>query len=232
MPFGPTGYGDSPYQCLSSFAGNPLLISPEELIETGLVSKEEVYECMVDRSNPNHADKDYNKWKRNPKVQYDKVIASKTKLLEKAFANFEELKKNKLKELDAEYNKFCKAEAYWLDDFVLYYALKQTHDLKPWIEWPVEHANRLKNPLKVWAVSNKKKLDQTKFVQWIFFKQWQKLKDYANSNGILIIGDCPIFVAHDSSDVWAHREYFTVDENGKLIFQARPAGYFSETQLV
>ncbi len=230
LPIGPTGYGDSPYQCLSSFAGNPLLIAPDGLINLGLLTNKDVLEIMNEDASPNFGEKDIYRWSRDTKIQYDKVAKRKNKILQVAFDRFMDKKNSEFKDLNKEYSEFCVKEAYWLDDFVLYFALKQNYDLKAWIEWPSEHANRVKNPLKVWAVSHQKHLDFIKFVQWIFFKQWDQLKKYANRNGILIIGDCPIFVAHDSADVWAHREFFTVDENGKLIYQAGvPPDYFSET---
>lgn len=206
LPVGPTGYGDSPYQSFSTFAGNPLLIDLDDLVKSGLLTKEK---CTADYGNDPAC------------VDYDKVTPIKMKLLREAYRNFEE---------DAGYLAFTRAEKEWLEDYALFMSLKGSNNQVAWNNWndglrlrkaeAIEDAReRLKNETGFW-----------KFVQYIFYRQWDRLKTYANSNGIQLIGDIPIYVSPDSADVWANPELFLMDKslNPKSVAGV-PPDYFSAT---
>jgi 4-alpha-glucanotransferase len=211
FPLGPTGFGDSPYQCFSAFAGNPLLISPVKLKEDGFLSEDNL-------SNPPQSDPG--------KVDYGKVIGYKKSILKKAFNNFN----INPKELKKEFEKFCDAYREWLDDFALFMALKEHHGGAVWSNWEKGLVHRDKKILAEWQKKLSDEIQYHKFVQFTFFRQWHFLRKYANEKGIKIIGDMPIFIAYDSSDLWANKELFTVDEEGKLTFVAGvPPDYFSKT---
>ncbi len=211
FPLGPTGYGDSPYQCFSAFAGNPLLISPDKLKEGGFLSDEELNDF------PNSDPK---------KVDFGSVIEYKKKILRAAYISF---KKNS-NGLDKNFHSFCNENKEWLDDFSLFIACKDAHNGAVWSEWEKGLINREGTAIKEWSNKLSDDILYHKFVQFIFFKQWKELKKYTNEKGIKIIGDMPIFIAYDSADLWANKELFTVDENGKLTFVAGvPPDYFSET---
>jgi len=209
FPLGPTGYGDSPYQCFSAFAGNPLLISPELLKEDNLLTEDEI-------KNPPKFDPSY--------IDYGWVIDYKNELLRKAYINFIKQKKN----FSEECGNFCEHNNYWLEDFSLFMAVKHYHDGSLWTEWDESIAFR--KDLGLWKNKLKEEIEYQKFVQFIFDKQWKEIKNYAHKNGIKIIGDLPIFIAYDSADLWANKNLFTVKENGELEFVAGvPPDYFSET---
>ncbi len=209
FPLGPTGYGDSPYQSFSAFAGNPLLIDLELLLKDNFLSDEDL------AAYP-HFD-DYN-------IDFGKLIKAKNEILYKAYNN----SKNKI-QLD-EYNNFCKKNAEWLEDYTLFMAVKDYHNGKLWTEWEEDIAFRLKGAVNKWQTKLKNEIDYHKFVQYIFHKQWENLKNYANSKGIKIIGDIPIFIAYDSVDLWANKHLFSVNEKGKLLSVAGvPPDYFSPT---
>ncbi len=209
FPLGPTGYGDSPYQCFSAFAGNPLLISPELLQNEGLLSKEEI--ANPPAFDPHHID-------------YGNVIKYKNSLLRNAFEKFKKLKRN----LDEECGEFCKKNNYWLDDFSLFMAAKHFHGGVIWTQWHQSIAFR-KN-IAEWKNKLKDEIEYQKFLQFTFNKQWTAVRNYANQKGIKIIGDLPIFIAYDSADLWANKELFTVREDGSLEFVAGvPPDYFSKT---
>ncbi len=211
LPIGPTGYGDSPYSCFSVFAGNHLFISPKLLLEEGLLNKDDL------SSIPKFS---------NSKTEYNKVKDFKNKLFKKAFVNFTS-GENNLKNI---FDKFCYENAYWLDDYAFYMSLKESHNGDEWSKWEEELAKRDLPKLRVWSDKLKDEISFHKFVQFLFAHQWSKLKDYANRKGIMIVGDVPIFIAYDSADLWANKEYFTVDENGKAISVAGvPPDYFSPT---
>ena len=221
-----TGYLDSPYQCISAFAGNPLLISPDKLAELGLITKKEAINCLEDENGRI-------KWSMSDKVDYLNVRIGKYRILQTAYDNLNTNKDSTLykdQTLLQEFKTFSEAQEYWLDDFVLYFSLKQMHDLKSWIDWPPKYRNRDEKALEAWKETHIDELHFLKFIQWIFQKQWGKLLDNAHENGIQIIGDMPIFVAHDSADVWVHRDLFTLNEDGSLLYQAGvPPDYFSKT---
>lgn len=212
LPLGPTSYGDSPYQCLSAFAGNPLLISFEQLVKDGIIS-EKVLENV-----PMFSDE---------KVQYGDVIEYKFETLRVIYEEF----KNKFDEaFKSAFLKFCEEEKFWLDDFAFFVSLKDYFDGRPWNEWDSDISKREEKALIHYAKELRDEIEFNKFIQFLFFKQWAELKRYANEKGIKIIGDLPIFVAFDSADVWVNRHLFEVSEDGKPVFIAGvPPDYFSPT---
>ena len=211
FPLGPTGYGDSPYQCFSAFAGNPLLISPEKLKENGFLSDEE-------SNTPFESDP--------KKIDYGKVIDFKKSLLQKSYKNFSSNSNG----LEKDFEKFCKEHTEWLDDFSLFMACKDHHNGNVWSSWEKGLVQREESALNQWKKKLSDEIQYQKFVQFIFFRQWKAVRGYANEKGIKIIGDMPIFIAYDSSDLWSNKELFTVDEEGKLTFVAGvPPDYFSST---
>ncbi|MCW8848755.1 MAG: 4-alpha-glucanotransferase [Melioribacteraceae bacterium] len=211
FPLGPTGYGDSPYQSFSTFAGNPLLIDLELLQEEGLLSKEDL------NSIP-HFDKN--------NIDFGHLIQVKFELLSLAFQNY----KTSGKVFSKECGKFCTDNKSWLDDYSLFMAVKEYHGGRLWTEWEEDIAFRKKGSIEKWTDKLQYRVDYQKFLQYTFFKQWKNLKKYANEKGIKIIGDIPIFIAYDSSDLWANKQYFSVNKKGKLETVAGvPPDYFSET---
>lgn len=212
LPLSPTGYGDSPYQGLSAFAGNPLLISPEKLVAVGHLTPED-----LEQVPPFPADR----------VDYGPVIGHKTDLLERAFARFQ---RQASASQQADYARFCADQRAWLDDFALFMALKEAHGLRPWYEWEPELVRREPDALAAWGRSLADRVESQKYRQWQFFNQWIEVKNYANKRGVRIIGDIPIFVAHDSADVWANTRLFHFDEDLRpTVVSGVPPDYFSET---
>jgi len=212
LPLGPTGYGDSPYQCFSAFAGNPLLISLEKLVDLNLLTAEDLKTT---------------EWFDEYKVDFGKVINFKYPKLRIAFTKFKNQKPEALKK---DYDAFCKKQNYWLKDYSLFMALKKHNNGHPWSEW--EKDIKFRKPLAI--KKYEKQLDDEigfhKFIQFLFFKQWKDLKSYANSKKINIVGDVPIFVASDSSDAWANPGVFYFDKELRLTKVAGvPPDYFSKT---
>lgn len=212
LPLSPTGYGDSPYQSLSTFAGNPLLISMERLVQAGWLTP-------LDLSGapdfPRH------------RVDYGWVIPFRMQLLNRAFTRFRAAASSAQK---VSFETWCDENRFWLDDFALFVALKESYGLRPWVEWSKGEA--LREPAAISAAQQKHadKIEEQKFRQWVFHQQWFELKRYANGKSIKLIGDIPIFVAHDSSDVWAARDLFYLNALGQPTFIAGvPPDYFSET---
>lgn len=214
FPLGPTGYGDSPYQCFSAFAGNPLLIDLDLLVEDGFLSKKDLDEAPQFPDN---------------RVDYGPVITFKFPLLRKAYENFI-IKAEKQKLLQEKFDRFCEINKAWLDDFALFMALKDEFGGKSWLEWEKEIRFRNPDTLNAYKLKLSDKINFQKFRQYIFFSQWHDLRAYANKNGIKIIGDIPIFVAMDSADVWAHPElfYFSPDLKPTKVAGV-PPDYFSAT---
>jgi 4-alpha-glucanotransferase len=211
FPLGPTGFGDSPYQCFSAFAGNPLLISPEKLKDEGLLSEKDLE--FVPNFNPSFID-------------FGGIIYYKHELLNLAFENY---KKNSA-ELKHQFEKFCSDNKDWLEDYSFFMAAKDFHEGALWTEWDKELVLRKEKELEKWKTKLSDGINYHKFIQFIFFKQWLELKEYANNKGIKIIGDIPIFVAYDSADVWADKKLFSVDKEGNLETVAGvPPDYFSAT---
>lgn len=212
MPLGPTGYGDSPYQSFSSFAGNPLLISPELLAEEGLLSPSDLDAAPIFPEG---------------RVDYGPVIRFKQTLLQRAYERFQAQATPTRR---AAFRAFCRRHAAWLDDFALFMALKEAHEGAVWSSWEKDIASRQPKALQAWTQKLADSIEAHKFAQYLFFTQWLALKDYANAYGIRIIGDIPIFVAYDSADVWAHPELFYLDENGQpTVVAGVPPDFFSET---
>lgn len=213
LPLGPTGFGNSPYMCYSAMAGNPLLISPERLLEDGLLSENDL------ASIPDFSDY---------LVDYDGVIQFKTNLLKIACANF---RNRATPEQKTEFANFCSSKSYWLDDFALFMALKDAHNGASWYAWTPELVKREPAALSRAKIELEATIFYYKFIQYEFFHQWSAIKKYANEKGVNIIGDIPIYVAHDSADVWANPVYFCLDvETGSAGQMAGvPPDYFSAT---
>lgn len=220
LPLNPTGYRDSPYQALSAFAGNHILTSPEKLIDLGFISRNEVQEIY----------KSILPFNPKLKIDYNKLDFFKLKILEYSYFNFKTLDYSNKKTLFQKYNRFCHNQKHWLENYVLYYSIKKHHDLISWIDWPTQYAFREKEALSAWKKKHEDELEQFKFIQWIFHLQWDNLHKYAAQNGIQIVGDMAIFVAHDSADVWANQKFFTLNSDGSLEYQAGvPPDNFTET---
>lgn len=212
LPLGPTGYGDSPYACYSAFAGNTLLISPDRLVAAGLLKDEDLEDAPSNKLS---------------EVNFEVVHRFKADLLEKAFARFTTSTDTKLR---SELETFRAAQRSWLDDYALFRALKNAHGGKPWHEWDVTFVRRDPSALARAAEALREQIEAQEFYQFLFFKQWDELKSHCNSKGIKFIGDIPIFVAHDSADVWTNPDQFKLDHNGRPIVVAGvPPDYFSKT---
>ena len=211
LPLGPTGYGDSPYQSFSTFAGNPYLISPDLLLEEDLLHPNDLKEEL-----------DFD----NDLVDYGRVISWKLNLLERAFIRFERDPKLGRRNLDI----FREKNSDWLEDYALFMALKEANGGGSWIGWDESLRNREKAALAKAREELKPAIDRFTFYQFLFFRQWDALRMYAKEKNIQIIGDIPIFVSYDSSDVWANPELFFIAEK-KLptIVAGVPPDYFSET---
>ena len=220
LPLGPTGYGDSPYAALSSFAGNPLLISLERLMQRGLLEVDEVETSKGDEE----------------RVSYGEVIPSKMRLLKLAAERFH---RHCGADERSEFDRFCQARSEWLDDFALFIAVKNHFDDVAakrgtggsWnVLWDRDIATRQPSAIQNWNERLAIEIRSIKTLQFFFFQHWRAIKDYANRHGIQIIGDLPIFVAQDSSDVWASPESFQLDAQGNPTSVAGvPPDYFSET---
>lgn len=212
LPLGPTGYGDSPYQCFSAFAGNIYLISPILLVDSGILDEKD----LSDR--PDLPD-EY--------VRYGEVIKWKTLLLDRAFSK---LGTGSFPEITADYRIFCKKNVEWLDDFALFMAIKESFGGVSWENWPVGLRQRDETDLINFVKTHVREIEKHKFRQYLFFKQWYDLKAYAKKKEVSIIGDIPIFVSYDSADVWSHPELFHLDAQGKpSVVAGVPPDYFSPT---
>ena len=207
LPLGPTGYGDSPYQSFSTFAGNPYYISLDVLREEGLLTEAECREADCGE-NPGYVD-------------YGKIYQTRFAVLRKAFARFRE---------NEEYQQFVEENCCWLEDYSLYMAVKHHQQEKSWLEWPQELKNREPQALAESREKYKEEIAFYYFQQYEFSRQWKKLKIYANSKGIRIIGDIPIYVALDSADAWAGPQLFQFDgENRPVAVAGCPPDGFSAT---
>lgn len=208
LPIGPTSYGDSPYQSFSTYAGNPYFIDLQELIKQGLLKKKECDEVDFGEDETS--------------VDYEKQYLSRFALLRKAFERSDI-------QNDEDFRQFCEDEAYWLNDYALYMAIKTHFDGKSFVEWPKDIRDRKKSAVKKYA---KKLQDDVVFYQYIqfeFYRQWNRLKAYANEKGIKIIGDIPIYVAPDSADVWASPELFCMKDGKQDALAGCPPDGFSPT---
>src|SRR5688572_11170131 len=195
LPLSPTGFGDSPYQCFSAFAGNPLLISLEQLVLDGLLSASEL-DPLPDFPKQS--------------VDYGRVIHFKLPLLQRSFEAFT----NGASAKKEDFEDFCQTNESWLTDYALFMALKQVHDGRMWTEWDKSIALREPEAMLHWSVALKSEIQAQKYLQYQFFRQWGALRQYTRQRGVSILGDLPIYVAHDSADVWANPEMFQLDDTG------------------
>jgi 4-alpha-glucanotransferase len=211
LPLGPTGYGDSPYQTFSAFAGNPLLVSPEALVSEGLLLEKDLADAALPAGE----------------VDYGAVIPVKRRLLDKAW---ERQRARRSAALAAELEAFDAGNAAWLDDFALFMALKDAHGGAAWSRWPPELLVRRPEALEAWRKKLKREIAVQRFAQFLFHRQWTALRGACRERGIRIMGDIPIFVAHDSADVWTRPGLFRLDARGEPAFVAGvPPDYFSAT---
>jgi 4-alpha-glucanotransferase len=211
LPLGPTGYGDSPYQAFSAFAGNPLLVSPQYLREDGLIDSRDLEGTQFPAN----------------RVDFGPVISWKNRLLARAWQNFQAGRGQGLK---GPFEAFVQQNAAWLNDFALFMALKDAHEGRGWQEWSVDARRRDPNYLRQARGRLGDSVGLHQFRQFLFFRQWQALRDYARRRDIRIIGDIPIFVSADSADVWANPELFQLDaERRPRVVAGVPPDYFSST---
>lgn len=210
LPLNPTNYGDSPYQSFSSFAGNPYFVDIEELIKENLLTETQA--------------KSFDFGDDIEKIDYGKLYTSRLKLLRLAFKKFDSNDK---------YIKFKEENAFWLDDYALFMALKNAHQDKPWQTWEKELKIREASALSDAVIKYSNDIEFYKFVQFKFDEQWKKLKAYANKKGVSIIGDIPIYVALDSADVWANPKQFLLDEDlvPTVVAGCPPDAFSDEGQL-
>jgi len=212
LPLNPTGYGDSPYQSFSACAGNPLLISLGKLAQDGLLDPHEL-------KNTQRFPAD--------QVDFGEVIPFKFALLRKAAAQFFDAASA---EQRSEFDAFRARERSWLDDFALFISAKDAHDGAVWTDWDPGLAHREPDAMEKWRRKLVPSIAESEFFQFEFFRQWHALKHYCNDRSIRVMGDIPIYVAHDSADVWANRELFHLDERGRpLKIAGVPPDYFSAT---
>lgn len=213
LPLAPTSYGDSPYQSFSAFAGNPYLISVGDLLELGLLENIDLDERPFFQPD----------W-----VDFGPLIVWKVNILKKAFRHF--LTPQKRKPLEEEYLQFVEQEGFWLEDYAFFMAVKSSQGGRSWLEWPDDIRRRTPEVMASAQQTYQIDIDFQKFIQFIFFRQWRALREYANQKGIQVIGDIPLYVAVDSADFWVHPELFHTDENLKpSVVAGVPPDYFSET---
>lgn len=234
LPLTPTGYGNSPYNSYSAFAGNELFISPERLKEEGFLDAD-------------HSLEKYHQIGKE-RVDYEEVTVKKWQMLLAAHRFFQQNRQRKItpsfmgsKEVsdvsievavDEDFEAFRNHDKikYWLEDYILFRAIKNFLKGQDWHEWPLDYRNRVEDFLEQWKKDHAEELELYRFAQYLFFRQWMSLKKEAEDKGIKILGDIPIFVSHDSADVWSHRELFSLDAQGKAKTVAGvPPDYFSET---
>ena len=211
LPFNPSSpnCGNSPYFGVSAFAGNPLLISPDQLVEQGFISCEDLGRGPQFDST---------------RVDYPKVTEFKKRVIEIAYERFKERPDKGM------YERFVKSNAHWLDDYTLFVSLKDCFSGAPWNQWPAEIRDRTQPALDDWTEKLADGIAREKFSQFLFFSQWTALKRYCNGKQIQILGDMPIYVSYDSSDVWTNPQYFKIGEDKKPAWVAGvPPDYFSES---
>ena len=207
LPLGPTGYGDSPYQCFSAFAGNPMLIDLEALVELGLLDRRD-----LSNPPPNSATADF-----------EPVQRFKWPLIEKACRSF-------ARNPTPEYADFCRSETHWLDDFALFMAAKDAHGGIAFWRWNRDLAAHKPEALAQWRERLASRVEMHRFAQWVFFDQFGRLRSKCRECGIRLMGDIPIYAAADSADVWSQRNLFLLQESGEPAWQAGvPPDYFSAT---
>ncbi len=210
LPLNPTGFGNSPYQSFSAFAGNPYFIDLDLLAKDGLLKKSDY--SQID-------------WGYNSRcVDYGQIYKHRFHILHKACSNFKKT---------PEYEDFCLNNAFWLDDYALFTALKSSFGESPWYSWPLSLKTKNEQAVESARSLVSDEIETQKIIQYLFFSQWNSLKEYANKNGIEIIGDLPIYVAHDSADVWGNPKQFELDEECNPVYVAGvpPDGFSAEGQL-
>jgi 4-alpha-glucanotransferase len=213
LPLNPTGYGDSPYQCFSAFAGNPLLISLERLRDQGLLQ-----DADLDPTRTPAFPEDF--------VDFGPVIEFKMEILRRAAQAFFA---DSSRQDRAAYDRFCQS-APWVHDYALFMACKDAHGGTMWTSWDPQLRRRDTGAVNEWSKRLAPELQAYKFWQFEFFRQWELLKAYCQERGIRLMGDVPIYVAHDSADVWAHPELFQLDDQGRpTVVSGVPPDYFSAT---
>ena len=212
LPLGPTGYGDSPYQCFSAFAGNPYLVSPALLLDESLLTLDDLKdrpEFPVDR------------------VDFGPVIEWKKNVLHRSYLKFVSAPDPAIQK---DLTQFQNENAAWLPDYALFSALKDLNDGRPWVEWESPFRTREQNALEDLRNNHQDLINEIIYHQFLFFRQWDRLKRYANSKDIQIVGDIPLFISHDSADAWSMPELFTLDEEGyPTVVAGVPPDYFSPT---
>jgi 4-alpha-glucanotransferase len=202
-------YGNSPYQSVSAFAGNPLVISPELMVREGFLEQPDIENLPGYQAGP---------------IDYTAVITAKERMFQVAYERFRQGGKGH------EYERFCAENASWIDDFALFMALRDYFPGRSWTAWPQEVRDRQPEALESMKEELRDELERTKFLQYVFFEQWHTLKAYCNSRGIQLFGDIPIYVIHESADVWANPELFVLDDERRPAIAAGvPPDYFSET---
>ncbi len=201
LPLNPTeqGQGHSPYSSISSRAGNILLISPELLVKDGLLDAEYLEQYYLPQQG---------------KTDYREAEHIKAEIFDKAWQNYQ---LGKGRRFHKDFERFCKKESYWLEDFALYMLLKLQNESKPWFEWPEEFKLRDKKALQKLLSANKSAFQKIQWLQFIFSNQWKDLRAYCNNKGIKLFGDMPFYVSYDSVDVWSHRDFFSLDKKGNMI---------------
>lgn len=211
LPLGPTGYGDSPYQSFSTFAGNPYFIDLQEFIEKGWLTEEEITSYRT-ISHPEY-------------VEYDLIYASRFKLLRKAFTA---CRSEAYLDENPDYEQFCNENSFWLTDYALFMSIKEAQDGKCFVEWPEPLRLHEEAALSEFAKEHAEELDFYRFQQFFFRKQWTKLREYAHEQGIEFIGDIPIYVAFDSADAWSTPRLFQLNEDHLPVAVAGcPPDYFA-----
>ena len=212
LPIGPTGYGDSPYQSFSTFAGNPYFISLESLIEDGLLTEAECREADLEKDDTC--------------IDYGKLYTERMKLLRKAFARSRHTE-------EEGFRRFCEENDYWLPDYALFMALKDAHGGAVFESWEEDIRDYRPEAKAAWSEKLKDEIAFYVYVQYEFLKEWKAVRSYAAGKGIRIIGDIPIYVSHDSADFWAHRDLFMLDERGRIRMVAGvpPDGFSADGQL-
>lgn len=212
LPLGPTSYGDSPYQSFSTFAGNPYFIDLEALTEEGVLTEEECKAC------------DFGS--RPEKIDYGKIYDARFQLLRKAY------ERSHVEDNEA-FHEFQRRESHWLRDYAVFMAVKNRFDGKSWDQWAEDIRLRWGYSMEYYQQELYFEIEFYEYLQFLFFEQWRKLKEYANSRGVRIIGDIPIYVAYDSADAWAHPELFQFDEQRRptAVAGCPPDGFSATGQL-
>lgn len=215
LPIGPPDQGNSPYTPLSTFACNPILISPEGLIADGLLDQTE---CNIIHPFPDDS------------VDFDRVIAWKHRLLGIAFASYHSNRNGAMTNLESEFHRFCDEHGRWLNDFAMFVSLKQTFKDANYVAWPKDFVLREPTVLRSAEIELAREIERVKFDQFLVFRQLRQVRAHAQKRGIQLFGDLPIFVSADSSDVWSHPDLFLLDADMRPKFAAGvPPDYFSET---